>query len=209
MQSHATDAFDLKQEPAAMHELYGTNPGHESFANNCLLARRLAERGVRYIQLFHWGWDSHGDSQGNALNGGFTDRCKEVDQPMTALLKDLKQRGLLEDTLVVWGGEFGRTPMLENRGGNDNPFVGRDHNPGAFTLWLAGGGVKGGLSYGETDPIGYESVINKVSVHDLHATMLRMLGFDHEKFSFPAQGVPQRLSNITKTGTRVVRDILA
>ena len=209
MQSHATDAFDLKQEPAVMHELYGTNPGHESFANNCLLARRLAERGVRYIQLFHWGWDSHGDSQGNALNGGFTDRCKEVDQPMTALLKDLKQRGLLEDTLVVWGGEFGRTPMLENRGGNDNPFVGRDHNPGAFTLWMAGGGVKGGLSYGETDPIGYESVINKVSVHDLHATMMQLLGFDHEKFSYLAQGVPQRLSNITKTGTRVVRDILA
>jgi hypothetical protein len=209
MQIHATDAFDLKQEPPAMHQLYGTQPGKESFSNNCLLARRLAERGVRYIQLFHWGWDSHGDSKGNALNGGFTDRCREVDQPMTALLKDLKQRGLLEDTLVVWGGEFGRTPMLENRGGNDNPFVGRDHNPGAFTIWLAGGGVKGGISYGETDPIGYESVTNKVSLHDLHATMAHLLGFDHERFTHPAGGVPQRLTNITKAGTRVVKDILA
>lgn len=209
MQMHATDAFNLQQEPEAIHQMYGTNPGHESFANNCLLARRLAERGVRYIQLFHWGWDSHGDNQTNALNGGFTDRCREVDQPMTALLKDLKQRGLLEETLVVWGGEFGRTPMLENRGGNDNPFVGRDHNPGAFTIWMAGGGVKPGISYGETDPIGYEAMINKVSVHDLHATMLHLLGFDHEKFNFLAQGVPQRLSNITKTGTRVIKDLIA
>ncbi|MBN8459157.1 MAG: DUF1501 domain-containing protein [Verrucomicrobia bacterium] len=209
MQTHATEAFNLSKEPASMHQFYGTQPGKESFANNCLLARRLAERGVRYIQLFHWGWDTHGDNQGNALNGGFTDRCKEVDQPMTALLKDLKQRGLLEDTLVVWGGEFGRTPMLENRGGNDNPFTGRDHNPGAFTIWLAGGGIKGGLSYGETDPIGYESVINKVSPHDLHATMLHLMGFDHERFTFPASGVPLRLSNITKAGTRVVREILA
>jgi uncharacterized protein (DUF1501 family) len=147
MQTHATDAFDLKLEPeSATHQLYGTQPGKESFANNCLLARRLAERGVRYIQLFHWGWDSHGAAASEALNQGFGDRCKEVDQPMTALLKDLKQRGLLEDTLVIWGGEFGRTPMLENRGGKDNAFVGRDHNPGVFTIWMAGGGVKPGLT---------------------------------------------------------------
>jgi hypothetical protein len=209
MQMHATDAFDLKREPEAVHQMYGTQPGKESFANNCLLARRLAERGVRYIQLFHWGWDSHGASPSEALNQGFADRCKEVDQPMAALLKDLKQRGLLEDTLVVWGGEFGRTPMLENRGGNDNPFVGRDHNPGAFTIWLAGGGVKAGTSYGETDPIGYEAMIDKVSVHDLHATLLQLMGFDHEKLSFTSQGAPQRLSNITKTGTKVVKGILA
>jgi hypothetical protein len=209
MQTHATDAFDLKREPEAVHQMYGTQPGKESFANNCLLARRLAERGVRYIQLFHWGWDSHGASASEALNKGFGDRCKEVDQPMTALLTDLKQRGLLEDTLVIWGGEFGRTPMLENRGGKDNAFVGRDHNPGAFTIWLAGGGVKPGLSYGETDPIGYESVIDKVSVHDLHATVLQLMGFDHEQLSYPSQGVNQRLSNITKTGTKVVKGILA
>ena len=209
MQTDASEAFDLRQESPAMHQFYGTQPGRESFANNCLLARRLAERGVRYIQLFHWGWDSHGDCQGNALNGGFTDRCKEVDQPMTALLKDLKQRGLLDDTLVVWGGEFGRTPMLENRGGNDNPFVGRDHNPGAFTLWMAGGGVKPGITHGATDPIGYQSIIDKVSLHDLHATMLHLMGFDHQKLTFQTQGAPQRLSNITKPSTRVVRQIVA
>ncbi|MCX8496773.1 MAG: DUF1501 domain-containing protein [Akkermansiaceae bacterium] len=209
MQMHATDAFDLKQESEATHQSYGTQPGKESFANNCLLARRLAERGVRYIQLFHWGWDSHGVADGEALNSGFKDRCKEVDQPMTALLKDLKQRGMLEDTLVVWGGEFGRTPMLENRGGNDNPLVGRDHNPGGFTIWMAGGGVKPGISYGETDPIGYEAIKDKVSVHDLHATMLHLMGFDHEKLTYDSQGAPQRLTNITKPGTEIVRGILA
>lgn len=209
MQMSATDAFDLKQENEATHALYGTEPGKESFANNCLLARRLAERGVRYIQLFHWGWDSHGASASEAINKGFSDRCKEVDQPMTALLKDLKQRGLLEDTLVVWGGEFGRTPMQENRGGVDSPFVGRDHNPGAFTIWMAGGGVKAGTSYGETDPIGYEAIQDKVSVHDLHATMMQLMGFDHEKLTYPSQGAPQRLTNITKPGSKVVKGILA
>ncbi|MEO5917708.1 MAG: DUF1501 domain-containing protein [Luteolibacter sp.] len=209
MQMHATDAFDLKQESEATHQLYGTQPGKESFANNCLLARRLAERGVRYIQLFHWGWDSHGSAASEALNKGFSDRCKEVDQPMTALLKDLKQRGLLEDTLVVWGGEFGRTPMQENRGGVDSPFVGRDHNPGAFTLWMAGGGVKPGISYGETDPIGYEAIKDKVSIHDLHATMLHLMGFDHEKLTFPSNGAPQRLTNITKPGSKIVKGVIA
>ena len=209
MQMHASDAFDLKQESEATHKLYATEPGKESFANNCLLARRLAERGVRYIQLFHWGWDSHGASAGEALNSGFKDRCKEVDQPMTALLQDLKQRGLLEDTLVIWGGEFGRTPMQENRGGKESMFIGRDHNPGAFTIWMAGGGVKPGLSYGETDPIGYEAITDKVSVHDLHATMMHLIGFDHEKLTFPFQGADQRLSNITKPGTKIVRGILA
>lgn len=209
MQMSATDAFDIKQEGEATHKLYGTEPGKESFANNCLLARRLAERGVRYIQLFHWGWDSHGASASEAINTGFKDRCKEVDQPMTALLKDLKQRGMLEDTLVVWGGEFGRTPMKENRGGNEMAFVGRDHNPGGFTIWMAGGGVKPGISYGETDPIGYEAMIDKVSIHDLHATMLGLMGFDHEKLTFPSQGAPQRLTNITKPGSKVVKGIMA
>lgn len=209
MQASATDAFDIKQESAATHAMYGTEPGKESFANNCLLARRLAERGVRYIQLFHWGWDAHGASAGEALNSGFNIRCKEVDQSMTALLKDLKQRGLLEDTLVVWGGEFGRTPMQENRGGTENKFVGRDHNPGGFTVWMAGGGVKPGLSYGETDPIGYEAIKDKVSLHDLQATMMHLMGFDHERFTYPASGVPQRLTNITKPGTKVVTDLLA
>ncbi len=209
MQMHATDAFDLKQENEATHALYGTEPGKESFANNCLLARRLAERGVRYIQLFDWGWDSHGTNEGTSLNKGFTNLCNRIDRPITALLKDLKQRGMLEDTLVVWGGEFGRTPMLENRGGGDNPFTGRDHNPGGFTIWMAGGGVKAGTSYGETDPIGYEAIKDKVSLHDLHATMLHLLGQNHENFTFPFQGVGQRLTNITKPGTKVVEGILA
>jgi len=209
MQMHATDAFDLKNEDEATHEMYGTEPGKESFANNCLLARRLAERGVRYIQLFDWGWDSHGTGPDTSLNDGFTDLCKRIDKPIAALINDLKRRGMLEDTLVVWGGEFGRTPMRENRGGVEMKFIGRDHNPGAFTMWMAGGGVKAGTTYGETDPIGYEAIKDKVSVHDLHATMLHLLGFEHEKLNYPFQGVGQRLTNITKTGTKVVKGVIA
>jgi hypothetical protein len=208
MQTHAAEAFDLSQEDKKTHQLYGTQPGAESFGNNCLLARRLAERGVRFIQLFHWGWDSHGASESEALNGGFKTRCDEVDRPIAALLTDLRQRGLLEDTLVVWGGEFGRTPMRENRGGREMKFVGRDHNPGAFTMWLAGGGTKAGFSYGETDEIGYEAIENKVSPHDLHATLLRLLGIDHKRLTYMHQGLPQRLSNVTKP-SRVVEDLIA
>ena len=209
MQMHATDAFELKQEDEATHAMYGTEPGKESFANNCLLARRLAERGVRYIQLFDWGWDSHGTDPSTDLKSGFANLCTKIDKPITALLKDLKRRGMLEDTLVVWGGEFGRTPMRENRGGSEMSFIGRDHNPGAFTIWMAGGGVKAGTSYGETDPIGYQAMKDKVSLHDLHATMLHLMGFDHKKLSFPFQGVGQRLTNITKLGTKVVEGVLA
>ncbi len=142
MQVAATDAFDISKEPQTVHELYGTVPGKESFANNCLLARRLAERGVRYIQLFDWGWDSHGASESEALNGGFKNKCKSVDRALMALIMDLKQHGMLDDTLVIWSGEFGRTPMRENRNGVEMRFIGRDHNPSAFTLWMAGGGVK-------------------------------------------------------------------
>jgi hypothetical protein len=209
MQVTASDAFDIKQESKETHELYGTQPGKESFANNCLLARRLAERGVRYIQLFDWGWDSHGAGENEALNGGFKDKCKAVDRPLMALITDLKQRGLLDSTLIVWSGEFGRTSMRENRNGVEMKFVGRDHNPGAFTLWMAGGGVKGGFSYGETDEFGYQSVIDKVSVHDLHATMLHLLGFDHLKFTYPVSGVNMRLTNVTKPGSDVVKGVLA
>lgn len=209
MQVSASDAFDIKQEPAGIHELYGTEPGKESFANNCLLARRLAERGVRFIQLFDWGWDSHGAGESEALNGGFKEKCRQVDRPLMALISDLKQRGLFEDTLLVWSGEFGRTSMRENRNGVEMKFVGRDHNPGAFTLWMAGGGVKGGFSYGETDDFGYQSVIDKVSVHDLHATLLHLLGFDHMKFTYPVSGVNMRLTNVTKPGSEVVKGILA
>ena len=208
MQTHATEAFDLSQESKQVHELYGTEPGKESFANNCLLARRLAERGVRFIQLFHWGWDSHGAGESEALNAGFKDRCKEADRPMTALLKDLDNRGLLDDTLVIWGGEFGRTPMRENRGGREMKFVGRDHNPGAFTMWFAGGGIKPGFSFGETDELGYEAVVDTVSPHDLHATLQHLLGIDHKRLTFFHQGLPQRLSNVTQP-SRVVEELFA
>lgn len=208
MQIHANEAFDLKDEPKHVHELYGTQPGKESFANNCLLARRLAERGVRYIQLFDWGWDSHGASGSEALNSGFVRKCKQVDRPMYALLTDLKQRGLLEDTLVVWGGEFGRTPMRENRGGQEMKFIGRDHNPGAFTMWLAGAGIKPGMSYGETDAIGYKATKDKVSTQDLQTTILHLLGLKHNKLTYPFQGLDQTLPGVTEP-SRVVKEILA
>jgi hypothetical protein len=207
MQIDATDAMDIRKEPASVHSRYGSKPGDASFANNCLVARRLAERGVRFIQLYHWGWDSHGADAKEALNLGFNDRCREVDQPIAALLSDLKSRGLLEDTLVVWGGEFGRTPMRENRGGQEMKYVGRDHNPGAFTIWLAGGGVKPGISYGETDDMGYEIVKDPVEIRDLHATMLYLLGFDHHKLNYRFQGLEQKLTSVKPA--RVVGELLA
>ena len=208
MQTHANEAFDLTKEPESVRSLYGSIPGQESFANNCLLARRLAERDVRYIQLFDWGWDAHGASKSEALNGGFLNKCKNIDQPIAALLTDLKERGLLEDTLVVWGGEFGRTPMRENRGGREMKLVGRDHHPGAFTVWMAGGGVKPGFSFGETDELGYEAVIDPVTPHDLHATTLKLLGVDHRRLTYPSQGLDMRLTNVTKH-SHVVNDIIA
>ena len=208
MQIHANEAFDLKEEPQHVHELYGTEPGKESFANNCLLARRLAERGVRYIQLFDWGWDSHGAGANEALNTGFKKKCQQVDQPMYALLTDLKQRGLLEDTLVVWGGEFGRTPMRENRGGQEMKLIGRDHNPGAFTMWMAGAGVKPGISYGETDPIGNKASKDPVSTQDLQATILHLLGLKHNQLTYPFQGLDQTLPGVTQPA-RVIQQILS
>jgi hypothetical protein len=209
MQTEAAKAFDIGQETADTHALYGTNPGQESFANNCLLARRLVERGVRFVQLFDWGWDSHGAAATEALNEGFKAKCDSIDRPLMALLSDLAGRGLLADTLVVWTGEFGRTPMQENRGGKEMAFIGRDHNPGAFTIWLAGAGVKPGHCHGATDDLGYEAVTDRVSVHDLHATLLHLLGFDHLQLTYPFMGASQRLTNLTKPGTRVVTEILA
>lgn len=205
MQMSVPEAMDINDEPEYIHKMYGTEPGKTSFANNCLLARRLAEKDVRFIQLFHWGWDSHGAAQQEALNYGFLDRCREVDKPMTALLADLKQRGLLEDTLIVWGGEFGRTPMMENRSGNDNPYLGRDHHTEAFTMWMAGGGIKPGLTYGETDEIGYYGIKDKMHVHDLQATILRCLGLDHLKLTYNFQGRDFRLTDVHG---EVVHDIL-
>ncbi|HQW66071.1 MAG TPA: DUF1501 domain-containing protein, partial [Gemmatimonadales bacterium] len=205
MQLSVPDAMDISKEPESIHQMYGSVPGETSFANNCLLARRLSERGVRFIQLFHWGWDSHGAGESEALNAGFIQRCKETDRAIAALISDLKQRGLLDETLIVWGGEFGRTPMRENRTGTDNPFVGRDHNPGAFTMWMAGGGVQGGVSHGETDEIGYQGISGRTDVFDLQATILHTLGFDHEKLIYPFQGRDQRLTDVSG---RVIREIL-
>jgi Protein of unknown function (DUF1501) len=207
MQLDATDAMDINKETEAVRTSYGSKPGEASFANNCLVARRLAERGVRFIQLYHWGWDSHGSSATEALNLGFTDRCREVDQPIAALLTDLKERGMLEDTLVVWGGEFGRTSMRENRNGQAMKFVGRDHNPGAFTIWMAGGGVKPGITYGQTDEMGYEIVKDPVEIRDLHATLLYMLGFDHRRLNYSVQGLDQKVTGVKPA--RVVAEVLA
>ena len=207
MQLDASDAMDIHKEPDSVQAQYGAKPGEASFANNCLVARRLAERGVRFIQLYHWGWDSHGADAKEALNLGFADRCREVDQPTAALLADLKSRGMLEDTLVVWGGEFGRTPMRENRGGQVMKYVGRDHNPGAFTIWMAGGSIKAGHTHGETDEMGYEIVKDPVEIRDLHATMLYLLGFDHHRLNYRFQGLEQKLTSVKSA--RVVAEVLA
>ena len=206
MQVSVPEVMDISKEPTYIQEMYGTQPGRSSFANNCLLARRLAEADVRFIQLYHWGWDTHGTSTDGSIEIGLRDRCREIDQPMTALLTDLKQRGMLEDTLVVWGGEFGRTPMQENRGGNTNPFLGRDHHGEAFTMWMAGGGVRGGATYGVTDEIGYAGIAERTHVHDIQATILHQLGLDHERLTYLFQGRNFRLTDVHG---HVVKDILA
>jgi len=206
MQTSVPEVMDINKEPEHIHKMYGTEPGKSSFANNCLLARRLVEKGVRFVQLFDWGWDSHGTDKSTALEAGFQDKCRQVDQPMTALIKDLKQRGLLDETLVIWGGEFGRTPMLENRNGKEMPFMGRDHHTEAFTMWMAGGGIKGGTTYGETDEIGYYGVKDRVHIHDLQATILHQLGMNHEKLTYPFQGRDFRLTDVSG---KVVKDLIA
>ncbi|GAB5562212.1 MAG: DUF1501 domain-containing protein [Synoicihabitans sp.] len=207
MQTSVPEAMDISDEPESVHELYGTKPGQTSFANNCLLARKLVEKGVRYVQLFDWGWDSHGTSSGESLHEGFKQKCHDIDQPMTALLMDLKQRGLLDSTLLVWGSEFGRTPMRENRGGNETQFVGRDHNPGSFTYWMAGAGVRPGTTYGETDIMGYQVTRDPVWVRDFHATLLHLMGMDHNRLSYPFQGLNQKLTGVKQAN--VIKGILA
>lgn len=195
MQTSVPELMEIDKEPKSVHEMYGTEPGKISFANNCLLARRLLERGVRFVQLFHWGWDQHGDSKDNDIRDGLIRQTKQTDQACTALIKDLKQRGLLEDTLIVWGGEFGRTPMNEDRTGNKD-LIGRDHHPHAFTIWMAGGGIKPGIAYGATDELGYHVAENKVHVHDLQATILHCLGLEHTKLTYKFQGRDYRLTDV-------------
>jgi hypothetical protein len=185
MQSSAPELMDISREPKHILDMYGAQPGKPSFANNCLLARRLIERGVRFVELFHEAWDQHGN-----LVNDLKKNCRNTDQASAALVKDLKQRGLLEDTLVIWGGEFGRTPM--SQGGND----GRDHHPNAFTMWLAGGGIKPGITFGASDELGFNAVTDRVHVHDLHATILHLLGFDHTKLTYRFQGRDFRLTDV-------------
>ncbi len=189
MQVAVPEVMDISRESKATIEAYGANPGEASFANNCLLSRRLVEQGVRFVQLFDWGWDIHGTAPHDDLVTQLPKKCKEVDRPITALLKDLKQRGMLEETLVIWGGEFGRTPMNEER--NGSKYFGRDHHPDCFTIWMAGGGTKFG-SHGSTDELGYKVAENGVSIRDFQATVLQLLGLDPYKLHFPFQGLNQR-----------------
>lgn len=205
MQISVPEVMDISKEPEYIHDLYGTHPGKESFANNALLARKLVENGVRFVQLYDWGWDAHGTDASTALDIGFKNKCTEIDRPVTALIKDLKQRGLLDETLVVWGGEFGRTPMAENREGTENAYKGRDHHVEAFTMWMAGGGIKKGHTHGETDEIGYSTINGKVSPFDIQATILNQLGFDHERFTYQYQGRPFRLTDVEG---RVIEEIV-
>ena len=206
MQTTAPEVMNIANEPQFVHDMYGSNPNKSSFANNALLARKLVERGVRFVQLFDWGWDTHGTSEDGSIDIGLVNKCRQTDKAVTALILDLKQRGLLDETLVVWGGEFGRTPMQENREGKTNSFKGRDHHGDAFTMWMAGGGLKKGFSFGETDEIGYGGVSGKVSTFDIQATILHLLGFDHERLTYQSQGRPFRLTDVSGN---VIREILS
>jgi hypothetical protein len=197
MQSSAPELMDISNEPAHVLEMYGAKLGEPSFANNCVLARRMVERGVRFVQLFHEAWDQHGN-----LRNDLKKNCQDTDRACAALVKDLKARGMLEDTIVIWGGEFGRTPMVQGDGDD-----GRDHHPNAFTMWLAGGGFKPGMVWGESDDLGFNVGSGKVHVHDLHATLLHQLGFDHERFTYKFQGLDAKLTGVEPA--RVVREIIA
>jgi uncharacterized protein (DUF1501 family) len=194
MQSSVPELMDISKETEATKAMYGVEPGKRSFANNCLLARRLVERGTRFVQLYHRGWDHHGESEGNDIKHGLPGMCRQIDQAAAALIKDLKQRGMLDETIVVWGGEFGRTPMNEGRGGS--PYPGRDHHPKAFTMFMAGGGIKAGTSVGTTDDLGYLVAEDPVHVHDLNATLLHLMGLDHTKLTYKFQGRDFRLTDV-------------
>lgn len=227
MQVSVPEVMDISRESQSTLNLYGARPGHVSdaesaadprklykgddptFANNCLLARRLVENGVRFVQLYDWGWDHHGSSLGESIDETLPIKCAQTDRAIAGLITDLKQRGMLDETLVVWGGEFGRTPMMQNNVNKElkKGFIGRDHHPHAFTMWMAGGGVRPG-SYGRTDDIGYYITEKPVSVRDLQATILNQIGIDPHRFSFPYQGLDQRLIGPTEEG-KVLRDLLA
>ena len=204
MQGSVPELADLDSEPESVHRMYGSEPGKRSFANNCLLARRLLERGVRHVQVIHRGWDHHGSNKSDDLMHGLPNMCEQTDRAAAALVLDLAQRGMLEDTLVVWGGEFGRTPMREVR---STTVLGRDHNPRAFTMWFAGGGIQGGQTIGKTDDLGYTVVEDPVHLHDVHATVLHLMGIDHTKLVYRHRGLDQKLTGVEPA--RVVREVLA
>ena len=205
MQTSVPDVMDISREPQKVLDDYGAKPGEASFANNCLLARRLLEQGVRFVQLFDWGWDFHGTNANEEIKDGLTRKMTRTDKPVAALIRDLKQSGLLDDTLIVWGGEFGRTPFREGRTAK-SMYQGRDHFPDAYSIFLAGGGVKHGISYGETDELGFSVVQDKVHVHDLQATIMHLLGFDHERLTYRFQGRDYRLTDVHG---KIVKGILA
>jgi hypothetical protein len=205
MQTSVPDVMDISKESQQTLEDYGAKVGEASLANNCLLARRLVESGVRYVQLFDWGWDFHGTGPNEDIRDGLVKKCETMDRPVAALIRDLKQRGLLDDTLVIWGGEFGRTPFREGRTSTGG-VLGRDHYPDCFTMFMAGGGTKPGFSYGQTDELGFTVVENPVHIHDLQATWLHLLGFDHTKLTFRFQGRDYRLTDVHGN---VVKPVLA
>jgi hypothetical protein len=227
MQMSVPEVMDIRDEPEHVLAMYGAKPGHISasdsaedpralykgddptFANNCILARRLIENGVRFVQLYDWGWDHHGSSPGESIDETLPIKCQQIDRAISGLIRDLDQRGLLEDTLVVWGSEFGRTSMLQNdRSELTKGFIGRDHHPYAFTMWMAGGGVKSGLSYGQTDEFGYYPVENAVSIRDVQATILHVLGLDPYRFSYAYQGLDNRLIGPSNEA-KVIKGILS
>jgi hypothetical protein len=205
MQVSVPHVMDITKESKQTIENYGAEPGASSFANNCLLARRLVEQGTRFVQLFDWGWDFHGTMEDRGIRDGLTQKCATVDKPIAALIKDLRDRGMLDETLIICGGEFGRTPFREGRTAASD-VLGRDHYPDCFTMWMAGGGVKGGFSYGETDELGFTVTSNPVHMHDFQATLMHLLGFDHERLTYRFQGRDYRLTDVHG---QVVHDLIA
>jgi hypothetical protein len=195
MQTSVPEVMDIAREPQRILEMYGAQPGRSSFANNCLLARRLVEQGVRFVQLHDWGWDFHGTGGNEEIRDGLTRKCAPTDRAVAALLRDLKSRGMLDTTLVIWGGEFGRSPFREGRTAQ-SPLLGRDHHPFSFTIFLAGGGIKPGVTYGASDELGFDVAEDRVNVHDLQATMLHLLGMEHTRLTYRFQGRDYRLTDV-------------
>jgi hypothetical protein len=195
MQVAVPEVMDISREPQQVLDLYGAQPGAGSFANNCLLARRLVEQGVRFVQLHDWGWDFHGTGPGEDIRRGLTNKCRGMEKAVAALIRDLRARGMLDETLVVWGGEFGRSPFREGRTAG-SPNLGRDHHPFCFSIFMAGGGVKRGISYGSSDELGFDVGDNRVHIHDLQTTILHLLGMDHRRLTYRFQGREYRLTDV-------------